>query len=74
LKIWNAQTGQELVTFQGFSPDRKRLASASWDNTVLRTAHSYLAPDGKSALFREVADYGQVWLMENFIPPLADPK
>jgi WD40 repeat protein len=51
VKVWDAQTGQELLTFKGhagsvsnapsgivsmvaFSPDGKRLASASGDNTV----------------------------------------
>jgi WD40 repeat protein len=41
-KVWDAQTGQELLTLEGgagvhravFSPDGKRLASASEDNTV----------------------------------------
>jgi WD40 repeat protein len=43
VKVWDAQTGKELVTFQGhdycvlnlaFSPDGKRVASASQDHTV----------------------------------------
>jgi WD40 repeat protein len=43
VKVWDAQTGQELVTFKGhgycvlsvtFSPDGKRLASAAEDGTV----------------------------------------
>ncbi|MCI0456777.1 MAG: protein kinase, partial [Gemmataceae bacterium] len=43
VKVWEAQTGQELLTLKGhtegvwsvaFSPDGKRLASGSWDNTV----------------------------------------
>ena len=43
MKVWDAQTGQELLTLKGhsgrvksvaFSPDGKRLASASWDETV----------------------------------------
>jgi WD40 repeat protein/uncharacterized protein YndB with AHSA1/START domain len=46
VKLWNAQTGEELKTFKGhvekppvtrvtFSPDGQRLASASWDNHVI---------------------------------------
>ena len=43
VKVWDAQTGQELLSFKGtsayvssvaFSPDGKRLASASWAATV----------------------------------------
>jgi WD40 repeat protein len=43
VKIWNANTGQELHTLRGhrddvtcvsFSPDGQQLASASWDRTV----------------------------------------
>jgi len=43
VKVWDAQTGQELLALKGhtswihnaaFSPDGKRLASASQDNTV----------------------------------------
>jgi WD40 repeat protein/serine/threonine protein kinase len=43
VKVWNAQTGQELLTLKGhrgfvdsvaFSPDGKRLATLSRDNTV----------------------------------------
>src|SRR5262249_16983522 len=39
-KVWNAQTGQELLSLKGggngvaFSPDGKRLASPSWDPTT----------------------------------------
>ncbi len=43
VKVWDAATGQETLTLKGhtsgvtsvaFSPDGKRLASASWDRTV----------------------------------------
>jgi WD40 repeat protein len=42
VKVWDAQTGQELLTLKhidnvtsvAYSPDGKRLASASWDNTL----------------------------------------
>ena len=43
VKVWDAQTGQELLTFKGhsgmimsvaFSPDGTRLASAAADETV----------------------------------------
>jgi WD40 repeat protein len=43
VKLWDAATGQELLTFKGhadqvnsvaFSPDGKRLATGSWDHTV----------------------------------------
>ena len=43
MKVWDAATGQEVLTLKGhtggvtsvaFSPDGKRLASASWDGTV----------------------------------------
>jgi Tol biopolymer transport system component len=30
----------------------------------------YISSTGNSALFRQFADYGQVWLMENFLPPV----
>jgi WD40 repeat protein len=41
--VWDAATGQETLTLKGhtdsvssvaFSPDGKRLASGSWDQTV----------------------------------------
>ena len=43
VKLWDAQTGQEILTLKGhsswvgsicFSPDGRRLASASHDGTV----------------------------------------
>ena len=43
MKVWDAVTGQEMLTLKGhtdrvnsvcFSPDGKRLASASYDRTV----------------------------------------
>ena len=43
MKVWDATSGQEMLTLKGhtdgvtsvaFSPDGKRLASASWDQTV----------------------------------------
>ena len=40
VKVWDAQTGRELLSLKGgdrsvvFSPDGKRLASMSSDNTV----------------------------------------
>jgi WD40 repeat protein len=43
VKVWDAQTGRDVLTLTGhsfvvaglaFSPDGKRLASASWDKTV----------------------------------------
>ena len=43
VKVWDAATGQELLTLEGhtayawgvaFSPDGTRLASASWDGTI----------------------------------------
>src|SRR5262249_28281455 len=43
VKLWDASTGQELLTLKGhsnavgsvaFSPDGKRLATGSWDSTV----------------------------------------
>jgi WD40 repeat protein len=43
VKVWDAQTGQQLLTLNGhaervhgvcFSPDGRRLATASWDGTV----------------------------------------
>jgi WD40 repeat protein len=42
-KVWDAASGEELLTLRGhsgpvygvaFSPDGKRLATASWDRTV----------------------------------------
>ena len=48
VKLWDAQTGQELRTLKGhtakvvsvaFSPDGKRLASGSGDDTQSRTPH-----------------------------------
>jgi len=42
-RLWDVQTGEELLTFKGhregiaaiaFSPDGKRLATGSWDHTV----------------------------------------
>ena len=42
-KVWNAETGREILTLEGhshavssiaFSPDAKRVLSASWDNTA----------------------------------------
>lgn len=46
VKLWDAQSGEEIRTYKGhvekppvtrvtFSPDGKRLASASWDNHVI---------------------------------------
>lgn len=46
VKVWDAETGKELMTLKGhverppvtrvsYSPDGKRLASASWDNHVI---------------------------------------
>jgi eukaryotic-like serine/threonine-protein kinase len=43
VKVWDAQTGQEILTIKShtdavssvaFSPDGKRLVSGSWDNTL----------------------------------------
>jgi WD40 repeat protein len=43
LKVWDAQTGQEMLTLEGhsgrvdsvsFSPDGKRIVSGSWDKTL----------------------------------------
>lgn len=44
MRVWHLQTGQELLTFTGgqnspvrslaFTPDGKRLVSASWDRVV----------------------------------------
>jgi WD40 repeat protein len=59
MKVWNAQTGQEIITFRGhtelvnsvrFSPDSRRLVSASEDRTVkvwdAQTGQEQLTVDG----------------------------
>jgi WD40 repeat protein len=50
VKVWDAQTGEELLTFKGhtshissivFSPDGKRVASADWWNNLVKVWDSY---------------------------------
>src|SRR5207244_783346 len=66
VKVWDAQTGQELFTLHGhtdyvysvvFSPDGKRLASASFDKSVkvwaAQTGQEIRALQGHTA-FRSV--------------------
>ncbi|HLJ95665.1 MAG TPA: protein kinase [Gemmataceae bacterium] len=68
VKVWDAQTGQELLTCKGhtgivsmvaFSPDGKRLASAGGDNTVkvwdAQTGQETLAFKGHTGAVRSVA-------------------
>jgi WD40 repeat protein len=69
LKVWDAQTGDELLTLMGhteawvgrvvYSPDGKRLASASSDKTVkvwdAQTGLELLTVEGHGGLFNGVA-------------------
>jgi serine/threonine protein kinase len=68
VKVWDAQTGQELLSLKGqtgqvmsvaFSPDGKRLASASFDKTVkvwdAQTGQELLAFKGHSDGVRSLA-------------------
>jgi WD40 repeat protein len=68
VKVWDAQTGQELLEFKGhsdvvrslaYSPNGKRLATASWDKTVkvwnAQTGQELLTFKGHSDQVRSVA-------------------
>ncbi len=68
VKVWDAQTGQELLTFKGhtdeafsvaFSPDGKRLASTAYDKTVKvwdgQTGQELLTFKGHTAVAFSVA-------------------
>jgi WD40 repeat protein len=60
VKVWDAQTGQELLTIKGgagsvlFSPDGKRLATAGkvWD---AQTGQELLTLKGNTAGVRDIA-------------------
>ncbi len=64
VKVWDAQTGQELLALKGggeiraFSPDGKRLAGASGDNTVkvwdAQTGDELLTLKGHTGWIRSV--------------------
>src|SRR5207244_10603054 len=68
VKVWDAQTGQELLSWKGhtdwvysvaFSPDGKRLASASGDRTVkvwdAQTGQETLTLKGHTGVVASVA-------------------
>jgi WD40 repeat protein len=65
IQVWDAQTGQELLTLKGggsgvaYSPDGKRLASASMDNTVkvwdAQTGEEILSLKGYASYVNSVA-------------------
>jgi WD40 repeat protein len=64
VKVWDAQTGQELLTIKGggwhgaYSPDGKRLASACFDNTVkvwdAQTGQELLSLKGHTSMITSV--------------------
>ena len=72
VKIWDAQTGQELLTFKGtpaclsvaFSPDGKRLASvsATWITKIYGTVKVWDAQTGQE-LSQSIkgCEHGGVW-------------
>jgi WD40 repeat protein len=66
--VWDVQTGQETLTLKGhiglvlsvaFSPDGKRLASGSWDQTVkvwdAQTGQLTLSLQGRSGMVTSMA-------------------